>query len=92
MPIPYFETVTYYGTTAAQSVAVGFRPRGLMCFGNSIQWLWSEDDLVNVYPISAAVSAATSAAISLHDHGVSLPGSNTTVNNNGSFYVMWCWR
>lgn len=92
MAIPFFETVTYYGTTAAQSVAVGFRPRGIIGHGNTVRWMWSEDDLVNVYPISAAVSAATSAAISLHDHGVSLPGTNATVNNNGSFYVLWCFR
>ena len=95
MAIPYMKVGQYFGTTAALSVAVGFRPAAILAIphiaGGARAWMWSEEDLANVFMIGDASSVA-SAAISLHDHGFSLPGSTTSVNNNGAQYQFWAWR
>lgn len=96
MALPYMKVGQYFGTTAAQSVSVGFRPTAIFATpqvstGGRIYW-WSEEDLANVFVTDGAASGAVSAAISLHDHGFSLPASNTTVNNNATHYQYWAWR
>lgn len=94
MAIPYFKTGQYFGTTAAQSVSVGFRPTAIHAIPHSTAgrpYWWSEEDLQNVFLDGDAASAA-SGAISLHDHGFSLPASNTSINANGAHYQYWAWR
>ena len=84
----------YTGTTAAQTVTIGFRPSWIQAYNitdGDTQYFWTVNDLANV--VSVVALAATSAAvITVTDHGFVLPASNAIVNENTKVYAFIAGR
>lgn len=86
---PSIATGTYAGTTAAQTIEVGFAPSALIC------WNVTDGDDVNLWHKSmtttfiniAAAAASVSAVVSATDHGFTLPASDNDINENGKTYA-----
>lgn len=86
---PSVVTGTYSGTTAAQTITVGFSPSAL------ITWNQTDGDDVNFWHKSsqttfinmAAAAATITAAVTATDHGFTLPASDNDINENGKTYV-----
>ncbi len=85
---------TYTGTTAAQTVILGFQPSWFMC------WNVTDGDDFNVWHKSmtttfiniAAAAATVSAVVSTTDHGITLPASDNDINENGKVYAFIAGR
>ena len=89
MSVPLFKAGTYAGTTAAQSVNVGFAPQFIMGWNitdDDVVYFWNHHDNTSVQVISAAASANAST-IATHNIGFDLPGSDSVVNENGKTYM-----
>ena len=78
---------TYTGTTAAQTITLGFRPSWFIC------WNITDGDDVNFFQIGslttfvnvAAAAATITATWAVTDHGISLP-SDSDCNENSKVY------
>ena len=79
---------TYAGTTAAQTITLGFRPSWFICWnitdGDDINFLQigSLTTFVNVNTAAATVTATWAVT----DHGITLPASDNDINENGKTY------
>jgi hypothetical protein len=85
---------TYAGTTAAQTIEIGFRPSWVIGYnqtdGDTV-YIWHNSSLTNYVSIVLA-AATTTAAITLTDHGFVLPASDTVANENTKTYVFIAGR
>lgn len=85
---------TFAGTTAAQTVTVGFRPSWILFYnqtdGDTVL-LWHNSSLTTLIAITTA-AATQSSAITVTDHGFVLPASDAVVNENGKTYVFLAGR
>lgn len=90
---PSTVTGTYTGTTAAQTITLGFRPSAF------ISWNITDGDDVNFFHIGslttfvnmAAAAATVTATWSVTDHGISLP-TDGDCNENGKVYSFIAFR
>lgn len=85
---------TYAGTTAAQTITIGFRPNWIIGWnqtdGDTV-YLWHSSSLTSYVSI-VALAATTTAAITVTDHGFSLPASDAIANENAKTYVFIAGR
>lgn len=91
---PGVVTGTYTGSTAAQTVTVGFRPSALLFYNNTDKdtvLLWHNSDVAAAVAITTA-AASTTVAITVTDHGFVLPASNSVVNEDAKVYVFLAFR
>lgn len=84
---------TYAGTTAAQTITIGFRPNWLITWnqtdGADVNF-WHSSSLTTFVNVAAA-AATVSAAVTVTDHGFSLP-SDSDINADGKTYVFIAGR
>src|SRR5678815_5628391 len=84
---------TYAGTTAAQTITVGFRPSWFILYKQTdgdVVFIWHNS--VTTTGVSIDTEAATeTVTITATDHGFSLP-TNAVVNENGKTYVFIAGR
>ena len=87
---------TYGGTTAAQTIQIGFRPSyilGLDITNGTTVFIWYSGDTSHAWvQLTTAGFAQKNDAITVTDHGFSLPASNSDVNNNGDTYLILAVR
>ena len=85
---------TYAGTTAALTIQCGFRPSWIIGWnqtdGDTV-YMWHNSSITNYVSI-VALAATTTAAITLTDHGFSLPASDAIANENGKTYAFIAGR
>jgi hypothetical protein len=90
---PSVASGTYTGTTAAQTITVGFRPSWAMLMNQTdgdVVFIWHNS--VTTTGISIDTEAATeTVTITATDHGLSLP-TNAVVNENAKVYVFIAGR
>jgi hypothetical protein len=91
---PSVASGTYTGTTAAQTITVGFRPSWVIGWnqtdGDTV-FMWHNSSLTNYVSI-VALAATTTAAVTVTDHGFSLPASDAIANENAKVYVFIAGR
>lgn len=84
---------TYAGTTAAQTITVGFRPSWLITWnqtdGDDVNF-WHNSSLTTFINVAAAAATVT-GAVTVTDHGFSLP-TDSDINENGKTYVFIAGR
>lgn len=84
---------TYAGTTAAQTITVGFRPSWFILYNQTdgdVVFIWHNS--LTTSGVSIDTEAATeTVTITQTDHGFSLP-TNAVVNENGKTYVFIAGR
>jgi|9_EtaG_2_1085328.scaffolds.fasta_scaffold05373_3 hypothetical protein len=89
-----FNTVTYTGTGAAQSISgIGFAPDLIWVKARDADQSHNLIDSVRgAYRLRSNTTAAeASTAVTLDNDGFSV-GTETETNNNGSGLVGWCWE
>ena len=91
---PVIASGTYTGTTASQTIAVGFAPSWIQAWnqtdGDTV-WYWHKSSLTNYVAMTTA-AATVSAAITTVDSGFVLAASDAVANENGKTYVYLCGR
>ena len=91
---PTVASGTYAGTTAAQTITVGFRPSwiigGNQTDGDTIWW-W-HNSVTTTYMSIVALVATTTATVTVTDHGFILPASDAIANENAKTYQFICGR
>lgn len=84
---------TYAGTTAAQTITVGFRPSWFILYNQTdgdVVFIWHNS--LTTAGVSIDTEAATeTVTITQTDHGFALP-TNAVVNENGKTYVFIAGR
>lgn len=84
----------YDGTTAAQTITIGFRPSWVLGYnqtdGDTV-YIWHNSSITNYVSIVTA-AATTTAAITTTDHGFVLPASDAIANENAKVYVFIAGR
>lgn len=79
---------TYTGTTAAQTVTIGFRPSWIITFnitdGDDVN-IW-HNSMSTTFINIAAAAASVSAVVAVTDHGFTLPASDNDINENTKVY------
>lgn len=84
---------TYAGTTAAQTITVGFRPSWFILYNQTdgdVVFIWHNS--LTTAGVSIDTEAATeTVTITQTDHGFVLP-TNAVVNENGKTYVFIAGR
>ena len=91
---PGFQTGTFAGTTAAQTITVGFQPSMVIFYNQTdgdTALVWHKSSLTNLLVVTTA-AATQSSAITTTDHGFVLPASDAVVNENGKTYVYIAFR
>lgn len=84
---------TYAGTTAAQTITVGFRPSWFILYNQTdgdVVFIWHNSSVTNGVSIDTEAATET-VAIAQTDHGFTLP-TNAVVNENGKTYVFIAGR
>jgi hypothetical protein len=85
---------TYTGTTAAQTITVGFQPNWVIGWNQTdgdTLFFWHKSSITNYVSVVLA-AATTTAAITQTDHGFSLPASDAVANENAKTYVFIAGR
>ncbi len=84
---------TYTGTTAAQTVTVGFQPNWLIIWnqtdGDDVNF-WHSSSITTFINVAAAAATIT-GAVTTTDHGFSLP-TDSDINENAKVYVFIAGR
>lgn len=82
----------YTGTTAAQSIYIGFKPSFIIMYnttdGDDVN-IWCKDSATTFVNIAAAAGTITAAVVGVDDGtgiGFSLP-TDSDINENGKVYV-----
>ena len=87
---PQIGIFTYAGTTAAQTINIGFQPEfmiGVNWTDADKIWIWYSGDLTTVTTIDTEV-ATEAIVITKTEQGFALPASDTTVNENGKTFLL----
>lgn len=95
MSVPIFKTGSYSGTTAAQTITVGFRPSLIHAVNlteSNHHWMWADSFTPAFVGTVSANAGIGQVSITVTDHGFSLPASNSVVNGNGVSYAYFCAR
>src|SRR5689334_7506342 len=92
--VPSVVSGTFTGTTAAQTITIGFRPSWVIWYnqtdGDTVNF-WHNSSITNY--VSVVLAAATvTAAITQTDHGFVLPASDAVGNENGKTFVFIAGR
>ncbi len=91
--VPSYFVGSYAGTTAAQTINIGFKPSAILAWnvtdGDTL-YLWSVEDESNVVSI-IATPATVAEAVTAEERGFGLPVGNTT-NEDGVTYVFIAFR
>lgn len=85
---------TYTGTTAAQTIQLGFSPSWAIIYNitDGDKWvIWHKSSQTTVLTIDTE-SANESVAVTATDHGLSLPASDAVTNENGKTFVIIAGR
>ena len=93
MSLPAVYVGSYTGTTAAQTITMGFRPKAVIAWnrtdGDTV-WLWA--DGISTTQVSIVGAAATNTAtVAVTDHGLSLP-TDAVINENAKVYDFIAFR
>jgi len=84
---------TYTGTTAAQTITLGFRPSWFIIWNQTdgdVVFNWHNSDITAGVSIDTEAATET-VAITVTDHGISLP-TNAVVNENNKVFVIIAGR
>lgn len=85
---------TFAGTTAAQTISIGFRPSWLVWYnqtdGDTVNF-WHNSSLTTYVSMVLAATTVT-AAVTVTDHGFVLPASDAVGNENGKTFVFIAGR
>jgi len=91
---PVVVSGTFAGTTAAQTITLGFQPSWFIWYnqtdGDTLN-VWHKSSLTNYLTITSA-AATTSVAITTTDHGITLAASDAVGNENGKTFVFFAGR
>jgi hypothetical protein len=93
MSLPAVYVTNYTGTTAAQTITLGFRPKAFIAWnrtdGDTVLF-WA--DGVTTTLVSVDTEAATETiTVTATDHGISLP-TNAVINENAKVYDIIAFR
>ena|SRR6185295_7055912 len=92
--VPSVVSGTFTGTTAAQTLTLGFRPSWMIWYnqtdGDTIN-VWHNSSITNYISMTSAAASVT-AAITQTDHGLILPASDAVGNENGKVFVFIAGR
>ena len=86
---PQIGIYTYAGTTAAQTINIGFQPEfliGVNVTDGDKLYIWYSGDIVNIVTIDTEV-ATEAVVITKTEQGFALP-SNASVNENAKTYLL----
>ena len=85
---------TYAGTTAAQTITIGFQPKWIIGWNQTdgdTMWFWHNSSTTTYVSVVLA-AATTTATVTTTDHGFILPASDAIANENAKTYVFIAGR
>lgn len=92
--VPSVVSGTFAGTTAAQTITIGFRPSWILWMnqtdGDTVNF-WHNSSTTTYLSMVLAVQTVT-ATITVTDHGFVLPASDSVGNENGKTFVFIAGR
>ena len=92
---PVMKAGTYTGSTAAQTLQIGFRPNWFIAYnqtdGDTI-WYWNDQMTSTTYTAITTAVASVTATVTATDHGLILPASDSVGNENAKVYVYLAGR
>ena len=94
MSVPLMKTGTYVGTTAAQSVDVGFGPSGIIGWNitdGDTMYMWSASDATQQLAVVLAASG-NGKPINATATGFSLSVNDAIANENAKDYVYFAFK
>lgn len=95
MSFPIIKTGSYSGTTAAQTITLGFRPDVIYAVNltdSDTHWTWSSGFTSGTVGCIIQAASCNASSVTVTDHGFSLPASDNIVNENGKSYGYWAAR
>jgi len=87
---PLVKVGTYTGTTAAQTLQIGFRPDWFIAYNQTDAdtiWIWTSNMTSTTYTAITGAVASVTATVAATDHGLILPASDAVGNENAKVYI-----